>query len=268
MKQFLHLLAVNFSYTCHTVDWDIDILPNIRNRTCKSKNQIFIILLVLLLSVQRVVGPSPRHRAWATQKYRSGGEPLAAVSNLTGSRIKSKIYHAKKNLQSLISFWMKTLCSWLLFGVPQTYPEMILCFSQVMKKALIEWNGFSWKVERRQWRMGCKRNQLLARVLVEFWIKCLIKYRLVRVVVNDIAIGGRGLGFNYRASQIGHSVANSLLPQRRCVGAALPGAKPPRWAPPPVICTLRRNTASIPKGAFTDTRCTTRGTRWATKIIM
>ena len=39
--------------------------------------------------------------------------------------------------------------------------------------------------------------------------------------VQDIAIGSEGLGFNFRAGQIGHSVANGSPPLRCFFGAVL-----------------------------------------------
>ena len=41
-----------------------------------------------------------------------------------------------------------------------------------------------------------------------------ITNRLVGIVVKDIAIGARGLGFNFRAGQIGHSIVNGSLSLR------------------------------------------------------
>ena len=69
------------------------------------------------------------------------------------------------------------------------------------------------------------------------------------VVVKDIAIGTRGLGFDSRAIQIGHSVANGSPLMRRLFGAVLPR----RLAAEIGLVTrytLRRNTASIIKIRF------------------
>ena len=74
------------------------------------------------------------------------------------------------------------------------------------------------------------------------------KYSLLgcSLAVDHIAMGARGLGFDYRAGQIGHSVANGSLPLRRFFGAVLPR----RQAVEMCLATrytLRRNTASIMK---------------------
>ena len=54
---------------------------------------------------------------------------------------------------------------------------------------------------------------------IRFWVKVNGKHRPVRVVVKAIAIGAGGLGFNYRADQIGHIVDNSL-PLHECLFGA------------------------------------------------
>ena len=60
-------------------------------------------------------------------------------------------------------------------------------------------------------------------------------------MVQDLVIGARDLGFDSRASQIGHSVANGSPPLRRfCVALALS-----REMIPGTRYSLRRNTASI-----------------------
>ena len=43
---------------------------------------------------------------------------------------------------------------------------------------------------------------------------CLLSYKLVVVVVNDIAIGAVGFELGPRTGQVGHSVANGLRPLR------------------------------------------------------
>ena len=40
-------------------------------------------------------------------------------------------------------------------------------------------------------------------------------------VVKDIAVGSEGLGLDYRAGRIGHSVANGSSPLQRFFGAVL-----------------------------------------------
>ena len=66
-------------------------------------------------------------------------------------------------------------------------------------------------------------------------------YRPIGLIVTDIAIGARGLGFNFQACQVGHSVANRSSPLRRfCVVQALSSGDGPRHS-------FRCNTASIVK---------------------
>ena len=46
--------------------------------------------------------------------------------------------------------------------------------------------------------------------------------RLARAVVQDIAVSARGMGFDSKAGQIGHNVANGLLLPQRFFQAVLP----------------------------------------------
>ena len=52
----------------------------------------------------------------------------------------------------------------------------------------------------------------------------------VGVVVRNIAISAGSLGFDFRAGQIGHNVANGTPPLRCFFGAVLPRAKLRRWS--------------------------------------
>ena len=60
---------------------------------------------------------------------------------------------------------------------------------------------------------------------VFFILDYLISKWSMSSVVYHIAIGAGGLGFDYRAGQIGHSVAKGSTPLRRCFGAVLPAAQ-------------------------------------------
>ena len=51
-------------------------------------------------------------------------------------------------------------------------------------------------------------------------------------LIKDIGIGAVDLGFDYRAGQIGYSVANGSPPLRRFFGAVLVRAELWRWTPP------------------------------------
>ena len=67
-------------------------------------------------------------------------------------------------------------------------------------------------------------------------------------MVTDIAIGVGGLGFDYRAGQIRHSVANGSLPLRSFFEAVIDDqAFKPRKMGPTTRYTRRRGTASMMK---------------------
>ena len=59
-------------------------------------------------------------------------------------------------------------------------------------------------------------------ILLQLHDLCYSVERPVDVVVRDMAAGAGGLGFDYRAVQIGHSVVNGSPPLRCFFGAALP----------------------------------------------
>ena len=70
--------------------------------------------------------------------------------------------------------------------------------------------------------------------------------RPVSLVVKGTAVGAGGLGFNFRAGQIGHSVANGS-PPLRCFFRAVLLRRLAVEMDPATRCKFRRNTASIIK---------------------
>ena len=68
----------------------------------------------------------------------------------------------------------------------------------------------------------------------------------VGVGAQDIAIGARDVGFDYRAGQISHSVANGTSPLRCFLGAVLSRCEAAEMGPT-TRYTLRSNAAIIMK---------------------
>ena len=78
---------------------------------------------------------------------------------------------------------------------------------------------------------------ILSREIITFFAR----NRLVSAVVEDIAVGSGGLGFDSRAGQIRLGVASSTF-LRSCVAQALSCGNEPA-----AHYTLRRSTASVVK---------------------
>ena len=73
--------------------------------------------------------------------------------------------------------------------------------------------------------------------------------RLFRAVVNHITIGAGGQGFDFRAGQIGHIVANGSPPLRHFLGEVLLRCYAPETNSA-TRYTFRRNIAGIVKVWF------------------
>ena len=73
----------------------------------------------------------------------------------------------------------------------------------------------------RKLKSAKRQHNISVQPKVQLIARPLLTLSTAWLMVQDIAMGEGDLGFDFRAGQIGHSVANGLPPLRRFVGAVL-----------------------------------------------